>query len=237
MKKAIIIGASSGIGMELAFHLDAQGYELGLTARRIKRLKEVSSKLANKTYIARMDISDTSNARKVLGDLLNSMGEVETIIINAGIGIQDPSWEDEQMIIQTNAMGFASLAHYSFEHLKRQGKGSLVGISSIASLRGGRIGTAYCASKAFMSNYLEGLRFRATKENLNITVTEIIPGFVETAMTEKLKYKFWVCTAKQAASQIITSIQRRRQKAYVTRKWILVAFLMKWMPDWLYGRV
>lgn len=236
-KKAIIIGASSGIGREVAVQLSNKGYELGLTARRTMLLKELQSELPGKSHVATMDISNPLQSRTILSKLIEKMGYVDVIIINAGIGIRNPSWMNEIEIVQTNVQGFIALANLAFEHFKKQRGGTLAAVSSIAGIRGSRIATAYSASKAFMSNYMEGLRFRSRHEKLNITVMDIIPGFVETSMTKGLGYKFWVSKPHNAAKQIIKSLKNHQSKAYVTRKWILVAYLMKYAPDWIHSLI
>ena len=129
-----------------------------------------------------------------------------------------------------------SAAGVAFKHFSQQGQGHLVGISSIAALRGGSKAPAYNASKAFMSNYLEGLRKKAFEDNVAITVTDIQPGFVDTAMAQH-KDKFWVASPKQAAEQIYTAIRNRKKQAYITHRWRLVGWLLKVLPNWLYQRI
>lgn len=237
MKKAIIIGASTGIGREVSIQLAEIGYEVGLVARREELLLQLQNEISAKSHVMSIDISEPASAREKLGLLISQMGDVDMIIINAGVGIPNPTWKDELSIIQTNVNGFVALANYSFEYFKQRGRGSLIGVSSIAGLRGNRTGTAYCASKAFVSNYLEGLRLKASKERLNITVTDIIPGFVETPMTAKLTYTFWVATVKKAADQMITAILAKKDRAFVTRRWAFVAVLMKVIPFWLLSKI
>lgn len=237
MKKAIVIGASTGIGREVAIKLSDNGYAVGLVSRRIEILRQVQEELSGPSEIAAIDITNAVAVRNGLQSLIQKMGEVDLIIINAGIGIPDADWKDEQKIVQTNVNGFVAVANFAFEYFKSVGKGNLAGVSSVAGLRGGRRATAYCASKAFVSSYLEGLRYRAMKENPEIKVTDIIPGFVETPMTHKLNYTFWVATAKTVARQMITAIERGKAKAYVTSRWRLVASLMKIIPDWIYCQI
>jgi short-subunit dehydrogenase len=237
MKKAIIIGASTGIGREVAIQLAQMGYEIGLVARRKELLLQLQTEIPGKSHIMPMDISDTVSAREKLASLIEMMGNVDMIILNAGIGIPNPTWQDEQKIIQTNVNGFVALANYSFEYFQHLGRGCIVGVSSIAGLRGARIGTAYCASKAFISNYMEGLQCRVAKEGLNITITDVIPGFVETPMTANLSYKFWVASAKKVATQMIVAILEKKERVFVTKRWAIVAALMKVMPLWLLSKI
>ena len=236
-KKAIIIGASSGIGKELAIQLSRRGYEIGLTARRTLLLKKIQSELPGKSYIATMDVSEPQKSRLILKKLIDRMGKVDLIVINAGLGIKNPNWRNELEIVQTNVNGFTALANFAYHYFSRNGGGCLAGVSSIAGIRGSRQATAYSASKAFMSNYMEGLRMKARKERSNVNVMDVIPGFVETEMTKGLTYKFWVSKPDKACIQIIRSLKKNHRKAFVTRKWTIVARIYKHMPEWLLSRL
>jgi short-subunit dehydrogenase len=118
----------------------------------------------------------------------------------------------------------------------KQGSGHLVGISSIASIRGGRAAPSYNASKAYESNYLEGLRQKVKNMALPITVTEIIPGFVDTAMA-KGEGIFWSAPPHKAAVQIFEAIGAKKSKAYITKRWSVIAWFLKLLPSFIYERL
>jgi len=237
MKRAIVIGASSGIGKELAIVLSRNGYAVGLTGRRIDLLEELSKKLSNPAFTKQMDISDCSKAMDLLENLIEEMGGVDLVVISAGIGFinSDLIWGKEEKTIDVNVRGFAAMANVAFRHFVREGRGHLVGISSIAAIRGSGKTPAYNASKAFMSNYLEGLKINASKAGLPILVTDIQPGFVDTAMARGVGL-FWVASPQKAARQIHKVIQRMSKHAYVTKRWSLIGWLLKVIPDFLYSR-
>ncbi len=132
--------------------------------------------------------------------------------------------------------GFAALVNVAMRHFMEKGSGHLVGISSIAALRGGRESPAYNASKAFDSNYLEGLQQKVRKSGLPITITDIKPGFVNTAMA-KGDGIFWAAEPEKAARQIFRTIKRRKRHAYITRRWVLIAWLIKLLPGFIYERL
>lgn len=119
---------------------------------------------------------------------------------------------------------------------KKQGHGHLVNISSIASHLGSGHAPSYNASKAFQVIYLEGLRLNADKSRLPIHVTDIRPGFVDTEMAKGSKL-FWLATPEKAAAQIATAIRRKRRVAYVTRRWILMAWILRCLPYPLLRRI
>jgi short-subunit dehydrogenase len=238
MKRAIIIGASSGIGRELAVVLSREGYSVGLAARRLPLLEELKSRLHAPVLVKSMDVSDLPASMHALERLIEEMGGAALIVISAGTGFINPglNWVEERTTIDVNVSGFAAMANVAFHHFERVGRGHLVGITSIAALRGSRDAPAYNASKAFGSNYLEGLRMKAAKAGLPIVVTDIQPGFVDTDMA-KGEGLFWVAPPREAAEQIHRAIRRKASHAYVTRRWRLVAWLFKVLPDFIYSRL
>jgi short-subunit dehydrogenase len=236
MKKVIIIGASSGIGYELAKVFSARGYEVGIAARREEQLLKLQSELVNRSCIKKMDITLFDEAREKLGELIAEMGGMDIIVLNSGIGWSYPTLQQEIETIQVNIAGFVNLSNYSVEYFKQHGKGQLAGISSVASLRGSPVATVYSASKAFISSYMEGLRFRFSKKKIHIDVTDIRPGFVLTPMTEKNKGMFWVASPEKAAVQIFEAIINKKEIAYITRRWRIISWFYKSAPDFLLKR-
>jgi short-subunit dehydrogenase len=238
MKKAIIIGASSGIGRELAKILSRNQYAVGIMARRVQLLVELNNEVEEELYVRKIDVADVESAMETLKKLIKEMGGVDLIVISAGMGeINDNlSWPLENETIKTNVSGFAALANVAMHHFTEKGSGHLVGISSVAALRGGRESPAYNASKAFESNYMEGLRQKVRKSGLPITITDIKPGFVNTAMA-KGEGIFWAAPADKAAMQVYDAIRRKKTHTYITRRWRLIAWLMKLLPGFIYERL
>lgn len=238
MKKAIVIGASSGIGKELALILAKNDYHVGLMARRLELLQSLQQEIPTTTHVGFLDISQTSDAIERLQQMIQEMGEVDLIIINSGTGFLNPEldWLKEQQTLDVNVYGFCALAGTAFNYFIKQGRGHLVGISSIGALRGNDIAPAYNASKAFMSNYLEGLRKKAFKEKAQLIIADIKPGFVDTDMA-KGERKFWVASPTKAAEQIYSAIQHKKSHAYITHRWCLIGWMLKFMPNWIYDRI
>ena len=142
----------------------------------------------------------------------------------------------EKETIDLNVSGFAAMANVSFKYFIGKGSGHLVAISSIAALRGSRIAPAYNASKAFVSSYMQGLQQKAAKMGSHVCVTDIKPGFVDTAMA-KGKGLFWVEPPRKVAKQIFELIKNRKTHGYVTRRWRLIAWLLRIMPRRIYNRL
>jgi short-subunit dehydrogenase len=238
MPGAIVIGASSGIGAALAQRLSAQGYRVGLAARRGDLLETVRAGLPNPAFTKVIDIAQPEQAMPALRELAAEVGDVELYVISSGVGYINPTleWSQERSTIEVNVLGFAAMVNSAIAALEARGSGHLVGISSVAALRGGRAAPAYNASKAFVSNYLEGIRQRCHRSGLPIVVTDIQPGFVATAMA-KSPQLFWVASAETAAEQIFAAIRGRKRHAYVTRRWRLFAWLLRGFPAAWYQRM
>lgn len=239
MKKAIVIGATSGIGRALAVELHNRGHLVGATGRRMEKLLDLEDELHHRIHIQQMDITNIEESRGQLQSLIDQMEGLDIIVLNAGASnYQDgDEWETEKHIIDINVTGFSSLANFSFSFFKNQGHGHLVGISSIASLFGYGLSTVYNASKGFVSLYLQGYRQKANHSNANITVTDIKPGFIQSEMTQGMRGLFWVANTEKAARQIADAIDKKKNHAYITKRWRLIAWLIKLTPNWFLDRL
>lgn len=239
MKKVIITGATSGIGRALAVEMHMRGYAIGATGRRKGRLLELEDELHHRIHIQQMDVTNVEEAREQLQQLISAMGGMDILVLNAGVSNLGGSnkWSREEQVIAVNVTGFSSLANAGFRYFKKQGHGQLVGISSIAAMFGYGRSAVYNASKAFVSNYLQGYRQKANHNRASITVTNIMPGFVESEITESMGQLFWEAPAPKAARQIASAIEKKKSRAYITRRWRLVAWLITLTPNWVLDRL
>jgi short-subunit dehydrogenase len=233
MKQAIIIGASSGIGWELGVQLAAKGYQLGLMARRERCLEKLAASLPGTHFIQASDVSKAEQAQDELSGLIERMGDVELIIVNSGVGSKEKhlDWVVEREMIDVNIRGFAAMSIVAMNHFVKRGGGHLAGVSSAAAHFSGGLTLTYNASKAFASNYLNGMRSRANRSKLPITVTTIEPGFVETAMVEGRP--MWMATVEKAVTQMVAGLIKKKNHIYITRRWVLVVRLLNITPNWL----
>lgn len=236
MRKAIVVGASSGIGKEVAILLAEKGYKVGITARRKDLLDKLSD--ANKNFVARAFDCTKVNNNEELNALTSALGGVDIVFISAGIGhlnrSLDYALEDETN--QLNVVAFTEIAGWAYNYFKTEGTGQLVAITSLAGLRGGRAAPAYNASKAYQISYLEALRQRITKDKSNITITDIRAGFIDTGMA-KGKGLFWVAPLPKAAQLIVKGILSKRTVLYVTKRWRIIAILFKILPRFVYDNM
>ena len=231
MKKAIIIGATSGIGKSITELLIQNDYAVGVTGRRLELLQSLNEKYPEQICYSQMDVQDLSSIESICNELVHQLGGMDLLIIAAGIGDENKSLDFaiENNVIKTNIQGFTCVANWGMNYFKKQGHGHLVNISSIAGLMGNGDAPSYNATKAFQINYLEGLRLNADKSGVEIIVTDVRPGYVDTDMA-KGDGMFWVAAVEKAAQQIFTAIKRKRKVVYITKRWRIIGWLLKIMP-------
>ena len=236
-KKAIIVGASSGIGQALAIVLAQQGYHVGITGRRGELLNEIKATYPDFIYPLVADATHPA-AEKDLDQLVDTLGGLDLLVISSGVAFINKhlDYAQEEATNQLNVIAFTKITNWGVHFFEQQGHGHIANISSVASRRGGRLAPAYHASKAYQSNYFEGIRQRFYKLKLPISTTDIRPGFVDTAMAQG-KGLFWVATKEKAANQIFFALRRKKPVVYVTKRWALIAFIFSNMPKWMHKRM
>jgi short-subunit dehydrogenase len=227
-KKAIVIGASSGIGRAVSRILVNKNYRVGITGRRENLLKELQQEDPEKYIYRVFDIRDMPKTSKNLNAIIKELGGLDLIVMSSGIGYinEELDLEPEFRTIETNVTAFTDIITFTYRYFQQQGRGHIVGITSIAALRGNPKAPGYNASKSYQMNYLEGLRIKSKKQKLPIIITDVRPGFVATDMA-KGDTLFWVASPEKAAAQIYRAIKRKRKKVYITKRWRLYALFLK----------
>lgn len=238
MKKAIIIGATSGIGKALAKTLINDNYNVGITGRRTELLNELKAENTEKYYIQTLDVADTERAIEAIEKLVEELGGLDLLIISSGTGDINKTldFQIEKRTIDVNVTGFTSIADWTFNFFEKQKYGHLVVISSVAGLRGEWQAPSYNATKAYQINYAEALRKKAKKVKSQIFVTDIRPGFVNTDMA-KGEGLFWVANVDKAVKQIYSAIRQKKRVAYITKRWCFVAMILKRLPNFIYDKM
>lgn len=237
MKKILIIGASSGIGKELALMYAKAGNRVGITGRRVDLLAQIQDLYPKNIEIAEHDVCKEKN-QEVMERIIDKIGGLDILIISAGIGFinKELQWPLEKQTIETNVVGFTEIADIVYNYFLKQKRGHIVGISSVAGIRGIDVCPAYSASKAYITNYLEAIRKKAKKDNVNIFITSILPGFIDTRMAQGDGI-FWMASVKKAARQMEKAIEKRKPVVYVTKRWRMVAYLMRILPNKIYDQI
>ena len=236
-QKIAIIGATSGIGRRMAELYAEKGHRVGISGRRPELLEEMKQQFPQQIEYECFDVTGKENITK-LKALINKIGGLDILIISAGTGepSKELSWKIDKTTVDTNVNGFVEIANWAFNYFAAQDHGQLVAISSVAAIRGGSWAPAYNASKAFQSNYFEGLSIKARKLRKDITITCIEPGFVDTKMA-KADGIFWLVPLEKAARQIIRGIENKKRKVYISSRWWIIAKLMKYAPFWIYRKI
>lgn len=239
-RRVFITGASSGIGAALARHYAAQGAQLGLTGRDQTRLETVAASLATDCATYVVDVRDAVAMQQAAQDFLGKFGTPDIVIANAGVsrGTLTDHAEDTpafRAIIETNLLGLVHTFQPFMQAMRQAGQGSLVGIASVAGMRGLPGAGAYSASKAAAISYLESLRVELASSG--ITVTTICPGYIKTPMTDVNTYPMpFLMDADVAARKMACIIAHKRRYAILPWQMALVGRLMKLIPaclwDW-----
>ncbi len=238
MKKAIIVGASSGIGKGLAMLLTEKDYKVGITGRSIELLDKLKNTKPNSFLIKPFDVTDTSTSIVKIKELIAELGGLDLLIFSSGTGELNESldFEIERKVINLNVIGFTNIIDWTFNYFEKQQYGHLAAITSAAGIRGSRQAPSYNATKSYQINYLEGLRQKSKKSSNSIFVTDIRPGLVNTNMA-KGEGLFWVMPVEKVAKQIFSAIKKRKKVVYVTKRWGIVARILKILPRFIYDKM
>jgi short-subunit dehydrogenase len=238
MKKAIVVGATSGIGRELAILLADTNYLVGVTGRRKNLLDELKSQRPDHFVVSDFDLTEIFATGNKLEELTGTLGQLDLLILSSGTGEINEGLDFviEKNTLDLNVTGFTEVADWAINYFQKQRQGHFAAITSVGGIRGSRHSPAYNASKAYQINYLEGLRQKLSRSGLPVYITDVRPGFVDTQMA-KGDGKFWVAKVERAAGQILSAIEKRRTVVYVTRRWRLIAAILRIIPGWLYKRL
>jgi short-subunit dehydrogenase len=221
MKRILVIGATSGIGRALVEEGRKRGYEMIAAGRRQALLEEIGGE----TLLLDVTADDALARIEAV--------HADTVIFNAGFGIHSRllSWDFTETALQLNVIAFEKVAQWAYTHCE-----TFVATASIAGLRGLENTNGYAPSKAYMINAMEGYRRKSRHEKGRCHYITLLPGFVDTAMGQASR--FWRCSTKEAAFVIIKGLERRQSVIYVTRRWALIAFLLRHLlPRWLFERI
>lgn len=236
MKKALIIGASSGIGLALTKAMLQRNYRALGCGRNEQALAQIKTEFPDSFDYQILDIRETLTLDQNLEQAVSKLDGMDICVISSGVSIRNPelNWEIEKNVVETNVVGFSQAAIFAANYFRNQKSGHLVGISSVAKYFGNP-NPAYNASKAFEAIYLDGLRLRL--ERRGIYVTTVLPGFVETPMTEDQPRRFWSANAGVAAKQMLRAIENKKRYIFVTRRWRLFSWILPPLPFSLLRRI
>jgi NAD(P)-dependent dehydrogenase (short-subunit alcohol dehydrogenase family) len=240
--KVFITGASSGIGEALAVYYAAQGATLGLAARRAGFLDELNQRLGGGHATYALDVCDAPALHAAATDFIARCGAPDIVIANAGVSAGTLTECEEDLavfrrVMDTNVYGIAAtFAPFIKAMQAAGGEKRLVGIASVAGIRGLPGAEAYSASKAAAIAYLESLRLEMLPSG--IKVVTIAPGYIRTPMTAVNGYKMpFLLDANVAATRFARAIERATTYTVIPWQMGIVAKVLRALPNWLYDRL
>lgn len=237
-KKAIIVGASSGIGLEVAKRLLSDGWNLGIAARREEPLQALKATAPERIEIMTIDVTK-SDAEERLLSLIDQLGGMDLYFHASGIGKQNRTLEPdiELSTMETNAVGFTRMIGTAYRYFAKKGEGHIAAITSIAGTKGLGPAPAYSATKALQTTYLQALEQQAHQSGLKIRFTDIRPGFVDTALLSgTFKYPM-LMKPEAVARDIVSSIISKRHIRVIDARYRVMTFFWRLIPNWIWRRM
>ena len=232
-KRAIVIGASSGIGHEVAKLLAEQGWKVGVAARRVELLQDMGAIAAE-----RIDVT-ADGATEALRRLIGSTGGMDLFFYASGIGKQNRELTEdiELATLQTNGVGFTRMIGEAYRYFAKQSSGHIAAITSIAGTKGLGPAPAYSATKALQNVYLQALEQQARSRGLKIAFTDLRPGFVDTALLSGDFNYPMLLNPQKVAKEIVRAVNRKEHVRVIDWKYRLLTAAWRRIPRWLWRRV
>ena len=241
-KRAVIVGATSGIGREVALCLLKKGWKLGLAGRRLSLLQELKQRAPGQIEIQMLDVTD-ERAEEALTDLIERLGGMNLFLLSSGIGFQNTALraDIELNTVRTNVEGFTRLVDAAFRYFKahndRHCAGQLAVISSIAGTKGLGVAPAYSATKRFQNTYIDSLEQLANLQHLNLHFTDIRPGFVATDLLNDGKQYPLLMQVESVAKRITRALERKERVVVIDGRYRVLVFFWRLIPRWLWKRL
>ena len=232
MKRAVVIGASSGIGMEVAKRLLQDGWTLGVAARRVELLQTIGA-----AEVAEIDVT-AEDATARLRDLVARLGGMDLFFYASGIGKQNRELREdiELATMQTNGLGFTRMIGEAYRYFAERGEGHIAAITSIAGTKGLGPAPSYSATKAMQNVYLQALEQQANARGLRIRFTDIRPGFVDTALLNgDFKYPMML-RPENVAREIVSAINSYQHIRVIDWRYRMLTAFWRRIPRFIWRR-
>jgi len=232
-KRAIVVGASSGIGLEVAKLLMAQGWKVGVAARRIEQMKDLGA-----AAVERIDVT-TDDATEGLQRLISKLGGMDLYFHASGIGKQNRELtaDIELATLQTNGVGFTRMIGEAYRYFVKQGSGHIAAITSIAGTKGLGPAPSYSATKAMQNVYLQALEQQARSRGLDIVFTDVRPGFVDTALLAGDFHYPLMLRPEKVAQEIVCAINHRQHIRVIDWRYRILTAVWRRIPRWIWRRI
>ena len=237
-KKVIIIGATSGIGREVALVYIAQGWTVGAAGRREAELESLRAMAPEQVFTQVLDVTK-DDAAEHLQTLINKVGGMDLFLLSSGIGKQNYTLDTEIELATaaTNVEGFIRMTNAAYHYFEKRGHGHLAVISSIAGTKGLGAAAAYSATKGFQHMYMDALDQLSRMQKLNISFTDIRPGFVATPLLKSSKSYPMLMEAPIVALDIVDALERKKRVAIIDWRFRLLVGFWRLIPKWIWLRL
>jgi short-subunit dehydrogenase len=231
MPKVVIIGASSGMGLEVAKLLLAEGNSLGVAARREDRLQALKQLAPDRVVTATIDVT-AEDAASRLRALIDELGGMDLFFYASGIGKQNRELtpDIELNTVNTNGMGFTRMIGEAYRYFAEKGEGHIAAITSIAGTKGLGPAPSYSATKAMQNTYLQALEQQANAHKLKIRFTDIRPGFVDTDLLKGDFHYPMMLKPEKVAGQIVKAIKNKRHIKVIDWRYALMTACWRRIP-------
>jgi short-subunit dehydrogenase len=238
MKKAIIVGATSGIGREVARVLLNEGWQLGVAGRREEELKALKALAPERISTEVLDVTASGAAQNLLR-LIRQTGGMDLFLLTSGVGYQNTALQPdiELKTVNTNVEGFVRMVTTAFHFFSEQNGGHIAVVSSVAGTRGMGGAPSYSASKRFQNTYIEALSQLAHIRKLPIRFTDIRPGFVDTPLLDKNQHYPMLMNVEYVARRIVRALKKRKRIAVIDWRYALTVFFWQLLPGWVWERI
>lgn len=237
-RRAIIMGASSGMGYRIAEIFLEKGWQLGVAARREELLLSLKENYPDKVVTASIDVNDAKAGESLL-QMTEQMGGIDLYFHVSGIGKQNMELQQdvELSTVETNGTGFTRCITTMFNYMADHGGGQIAAISSIAGTKGLGAAPSYSATKAFQNIYLEALEQQASMRYLNIRITDIRPGFVATPLLGDDPHYPMLMDTERTAQEIVRAVLRQKHVRVLDWRYRILTPLWRLIPRWLWRRL
>ncbi|MDE6463998.1 MAG: SDR family NAD(P)-dependent oxidoreductase [Muribaculaceae bacterium] len=241
MKKLIVVGASSGMGMRIATDFARLGWRVGIAARREDRLKEISELYPDRIEYMAIDVT-AEDAVERFYKLIEAIGGMDYLLYAAGCGWQNPELDvaKDRQTLDVNVIGFTRIVNAAYKYYKETAnvsRGHIAVITSVAGTKGIGVSATYSASKRYQWTYLQALDQLAHIQHVDVAITDIRPGFVDTPLLVKGKDYPMEMSVAYAAPRIERAMLTGRRVAVVDARWAVACALWRCIPDALWRRL
>lgn len=238
MKRIVIIGATSGLGLETARRCIREGWMVGAAGRRTEALERLRAEAPQQVVVEPLDVT-CDDAPRRLRQLIDRLGGMDIYLHSSGIGKRNTELQPgiEIDTLRTNGEGFVRMTTAAFDYFRSHGGGHLAVISSIAGVKGLGAAPAYSATKRMQNTYIDALAQLARMQGLKIRFTDIRPGFVATPLlADNARYPL-LMQPERVAWRIVEALKKRRRRVVIDRRYALLVFLWRLIPLWLWERL